>query len=111
MPTAVVGTDRVEPSYTVTKQYWATVLILTTIALPVLAISQGGHEPVEWGFAAVLVMPAIQLAASLVVAIRSSASSRPGKTERMQHLGSITLRAFLGGLIGLLAMIAFFQFL
>src|SRR5215207_11223308 len=50
MPTAVVGTDRPEPNFRVTKEYWATVLILSTIGLPLFAFSQGGNfdDPAEW---------------------------------------------------------------
>ena len=111
VPMAVIGTDRVEPNYKVTKEYWATVLILTTIALPLYAISEGGNEPLEWAFAAAIFMPGMQLLASLIVAIITSASKRPGKDQRMRHLGSITGRAFIGGLLGLFAMIVFFQFM
>jgi hypothetical protein len=108
VPTAVVG-DRADPSYKVTKEYWATVLILCTVGLPLFAISQGaasGDFEVEaWLLIWAMVLPGIQLAASVVVAVRNSFSKRPGQRERMQHLGSITGRAFLGGMIGILAMV------
>jgi hypothetical protein len=51
------------------------------------------------------VLPVIQLVASVVVLVRNQFSKRPGLRERMQHLGSITGRAFLGGMLGVLAMV------
>lgn len=108
MPTAVVG-DRADPNYKVTKEYWATVLILCTIALPLFAISlgagSGDFEVETWLLIWAMVLPGIQLAASLVVAVRNNFSKRPGQHERLQHLGAITGRAFLGGLIGVFAMV------
>jgi hypothetical protein len=111
VPTAVVGTAKAEPNYSAAKEYWTAVLILTTVALPIYAISQGGDEPLEWAFAAAIFLPAIQIIASVIVAVRTSVSKRPGRDERMRHLGSITLRAFLGGLFGILAMVVVFQFM
>jgi hypothetical protein len=116
VPTAVVGTAAVEPSYTVTKEYWATVLVLTLVGFPLLVFAMYGvevfdGEPVAWAIVYALVFPGIQLAASLVVAVRNAYSSRPGKDERMKHLGSITLRSFIGGLIGIAIMIPMFGLL
>jgi hypothetical protein len=107
VPTAVVGTDRAEPNYRVTKEYWATVLILATVALPLYAFSQGGRleEPLEWLFVYAIFLPAVQIVASVVVALRNTWSKRPGKDERLRHLGSITARAFIGGILGILAMV------
>jgi hypothetical protein len=113
VPTAVVGTAAVEPSYTVTKEYWATVLVLTVVGFPLLIFAIVGADVFggsagAWAVACAMVFPGIQLAASLVVAVRNTYSSRPGKDERMKHLGSITLRSFIGGVIGAVIMLPFF---
>jgi hypothetical protein len=109
VPTAVVGTAKVEPQYRVTKEYWATILILCTVALPIGVFSANNDrmEPLEWMFLYAIFFPAIQLAASVVVLIRSGFTKRPGHSERMRHLGSITGRAFVGGMIGILVMVIF----
>lgn len=108
VPTAVAGADRAEPSFKVTKEYWATVLVLCTIGLPLFAFTQGARSEdfaVEgWLLIWAMVLPGIQLLASLVVVIRNQFSKRPGRDERMRHLGSITGRAFVGGMIGILVM-------
>jgi hypothetical protein len=108
VPNAVVGTAAVEPNYTVTKEYWVTVLVLTLVSLLISAMD---GEAVVWAIGYALVFPGIQLAASLVVAVRNKCSSRPGKDERMKHLGSITLRSFIGGLIGIVIMLPMFGLL
>ena len=110
VPTAVIGTAAVAPSYRVTKEYWATVLVLTLVGFPLLIFAMYGaeafgEEAAAWAIIYALVFPGIQLAASLVVAVRNTYSSRPGKDERMKHLGSITLRSFLGGLLGIVVML------
>jgi hypothetical protein len=113
VPTAVVGTAAVAPNYTVTKEYWATVLVLTLVGFPLLIFAMFdadvfSGEPGAWVIVYALVFPGIQLAASIVVAVRNAYSSRPGKAERMKHLGSITLRSFIGGVIGTVIMLPIF---
>jgi hypothetical protein len=109
VPTAVAGSDRADPNFRVTKEYWATVLILCTVGLPLFAFSQGaGADDFEiegWLLVWAMVLPGIQLVASMVVLVRNQFSKRPGLRERMQHLGSITGRAFLGGMLGILVMV------
>ena len=110
IPTAVVGSDHAEPKYTVTKEYWATLLILCTIGGPlfVLAEGGGGWRFEEWLLMYAIFLPVVQLATSTVVGIRNGFSKRPGKNERLAHLGSITARAFIGGVFGILAMLLLF---
>lgn len=102
----MVGTEKAEPSYRVTKEYWAVVLLLSTLVLPLYMmgkIKQGRVE--EWALVYAILLPAVQLGASVIVGIRNSFSKRPGKHERLRHLGSITVRAFLGTMLGVLVMV------
>ncbi len=110
MPTAVIGSDRADPNYRVTKEYWATLLILCTVALPLFGYASGesfeNFELEAWLLIWAMFLPGVQLATSIVVAVRNQFSKRPGKSERMQHLGAITGRAFVGTMIGILIMVA-----
>lgn len=108
VPTAIVGSEKVAPQYRVTKEYWVTVLILCTVAVPFYVASQMRRdivEPLEWAFFYAIFFPAIQLGASVVVALRNTFSKRPGREDRLRHLGSITARAFVGGMIGIVVMV------
>jgi hypothetical protein len=113
VPTAVVGAPTAEPAYTVTKEYWLTLLIMSLVGFPLVLIALSGGEAFggslgEWALIYAIFMPAIQLATSIFVGIRNTYSSRPGKQQRIQHLSSITVRAFLGTLIGILVMLVMF---
>ena len=110
MPTAVIGTDKAEPNYSVSKEYWVTLLIMCTVAFPLVLVMEGirVHEPAEWLLFYAIFLPIIQIAASVFVAIRNTFSKRPGRDERLRHLGYITLRAFVGGVIGILVMLVLF---
>lgn len=116
VPTAVVGRDVRVPSYSVAKEYWATVLVLSLVAFPIVLHIWTDGEWLEDGGGVVaivyaLVFPGIQLAASLVVGLRNMWSRRPGRYERLVHLGSITARTFVGGLIGFVLMLPLFGLL
>ena len=116
VPPAVAGAATIEPRYTATKEYWTTVLVMSLLVFPpvMYVISEGeidGDGAGVWALAYALLFPAIQLASSIVAAIRMSWSTRPGKQERMRHLQAITVRAFLGGLIGVGVMVPMLAFL
>jgi hypothetical protein len=110
VPTAVAGGVDVAPNYKVTKEYWVTLLILCTVGLPILMFATDTRidRPGEWLLLYAIVLPGIQLAASVIVGLRNTWSKRPGKQERIAHLGSITVRAFIGGLLGILVMVVMF---
>ncbi len=110
VPTAVVGTDKIEPNYKVTREYWVTLLILCTVVVPIVAYAGDMRikDPAEWALLYALVLPVVQLGASLVVGVRNGFSKRPGRDERLRHLGSITIRSFIGGCIGILVMLVLF---
>src|SRR5687768_6503343 len=110
VPVAAIAGAKLEPKYNIYKEYWVAVLLLSLVGLPILMAVSGEDltEAWEWALVYALVLPGIQLAASIVVGIRNTFSNRPGKQERLTHLGSITVRAFLGTLIGILVMVVLF---
>ncbi|MDQ3370127.1 MAG: hypothetical protein M3680_32315 [Myxococcota bacterium] len=106
-PTAVVGTTKVEPKYSIARDYWLTLFLVCSVATPLVLAVTGedlsrGHE---WFWLFAILLPAFQLGASLVLAIMTSMSKRPGRRERQDHLARITVRAFLGGMIGIVIMV------
>jgi hypothetical protein len=58
-------------------------------------------------FYAILV-PAVQLGASIIAWVMIMTSNRPGQRERLGHLGKITLYAFVGTCIGGVLVFAMF---
>jgi hypothetical protein len=107
-PTAVIGTDKVEPKYDVWREYWISTLILCTVVFPLLFLRDVDPEELTWGpmlLVFAMIFPAVQLAGSLVTFVITYSSKRPGREERLKHLGRITLRAFVGTVIGLFVMI------
>jgi hypothetical protein len=110
VPTAVVGGSEATPRYSVRKEYWVTLLILSTVAFPILLVATDIRlrRIEEWLLMYAIFMPGIQLAATVVVGVRNTFSKRPGLQERINHLGSITVRAFIGTLAGLLIMLLLF---
>jgi hypothetical protein len=111
-PTAVVGTPKAEPKYNVSREYWLTMLVMCCAIAPAFFLAMWGLEmDGEMVLAYALFFPAIQLAASLAVFFLVALSKRPGRDERMRHLGSITLRTFVGGLIGFVVMLPMFALL
>lgn len=107
-PTAVIGTDKVEPKYTVWREYWISTLILCTVVFPLLFLRDVEPDDLTPGtllLAFSMILPAVQLVASIVTFAITYSSKRPGREERLRHLGRITLRAFVGTLIGLGVML------
>jgi hypothetical protein len=81
------------------------VLLLTTVAFPLLFFRDETLNAGAWALIYAMIFPVIQLAASIVVLIQTSISKRPGREQRIRHLGSISLRAFLGACIGMAVML------
>lgn len=107
-PTAVVGTTTAEPKYTVWREYWISTLLLCTVAFPLLFLRDVDAKDLTVPamlLAFAMILPAVQLGASVVTFVITTTSKRPGKSERLQHLSRITLRAFVGALIGLAMML------
>lgn len=107
-PTAVIGTDKVEPKYDVWREYWISTLILCTVVFPLLFLRDVDADELTAGPMLLLfsvIFPAVQLAGSGVTFAITMSSKRPGRDERLRHLGRITLRAFVGTLIGLGVML------
>ncbi len=111
-PTAVVGASTAEPTYSIARHYWMAFLILSVISVSALAAGFTGTDRVLGAMIVLaMVLPGVQLAASLVALVITAVSKRPGKEERLSHLGRITVRSVLGALIGLAIMFVAFQVL
>lgn len=107
-PTAVIGRQAAEPRYSVAKQYWLSLLVVCLVSATLyVGIEHRGLGTMEGLLVFALVLPMLQLGASVLVLVTLLATRRrrPGHAERMSHLGRITLRAFIGGLIGIGLMI------
>jgi hypothetical protein len=109
-PTAIAGSKMAAPKYSIARDYWLTVLVIATLGFPAFVIPTGARaDTSDFLLAYALLLPAVQLAASLVVLIFTSISKRPGRDERLRHLGAITLRSFVGALIGIVTMAVVFS--
>jgi hypothetical protein len=109
LPVATAEKATLEQKNSAAGLYWAIVSIATGLIISYFA----GIEHDNVRFEDVLLMialflPGAQLAASVVAAIMISSSKRIGKEARLRHLGRITLRAFLGTVIGILIMLVVF---
>lgn len=102
IPPAGMEPGKLVPRLSAAAPYWISVL-LTCGAFWALLMTE---EPP----AAVLILiavfgPLLQMAASLVSACAIALSRTPGRRERFRHLSQITLRSFLGALIGAAIMV------
>jgi hypothetical protein len=113
VPMATAGGAVREAEYKITKEYWVTCLLLTLIGFPLFIFIMSDFRfpdgsAGEWAIVYALIFPGLQLVASVICAIRNAMSKRAGKEQRLSHLGSITARAFIGGLLGILVMAVLF---
>jgi hypothetical protein len=104
-PTAIADSPKAEPKYSVKRDYWLTVLIISTVVFPLMFFRENDMNAGAWALIYAVFFPVIQLAASIVVLIQTSISKRPGREQRIRHLGSISLRAFVGACIGMGVML------
>lgn len=107
-PVAVVGADEALPRFSITQLYWRTLVLLCLFSAPLFLFVIG--ERVSWASSfwyVVLLLPALQLGTSLLLLVWMMLQRRQrfGHAERMRHLGRITLRAFIGGVIGVGVML------
>lgn len=109
IPISAIDGRTLEPRHSASGLYWALTAIMAGV-LGAYFVAFENHKVDTFTVALMIAifLPAIQLAASIVSAIVILRSRRVGKEERLRHLGKITLRAFLGALIGLLIMIPMF---
>lgn len=89
----------------VAREYWLTLLGLTLLATVFMATQANIDEALLY---VAIFLPGGQLLASIATLVMSELSNRPGRRERLRHLGGITLRGFIGGLIGFGVMYAIF---
>ena len=105
LPTAAIDGATYEPKHSAAGLYWTVVFAISAFAAAWNLGVERHPDNAEALLIIALLLPVVQLGASFVTAMIIAFSRRPGKDERFRHLGRITLRAFLGAVIGTLAML------
>lgn len=109
-PVATIGGAPTEPKYSVNREYWMSFLVGSIILMMILAIELDGDDKLIGMFIVYAILaPAVQLAASISALVITVTSKRPGQSERLRHLGKITLFSVIGALLGGLVIFAMFQ--
>lgn len=109
-PVATIGGAALEPKYSVNREYWMSFLVASIITVMILAVELTGNDKLIGMFVVyAIVVPAVQLAASISALIMTLMSKRPGQSERLHHLGKITLFSVIGALLGGIVIFAMFQ--
>jgi hypothetical protein len=99
--------DELEPTFTLSPAlvYWVLFSLLSMgTFLYFVTAHGGGNDPIWAGIGTVLVMPGIQLGASLLallVVALCPAALVPDKPAAVVRIGKISLWAFVGGLVGM----------
>jgi hypothetical protein len=108
-PVATIAGSPTEPKYSVAREYWMSFLVASVITMMILGVYLDGSDRLAgMGIIYALVLPAVQLAASIAALVLVLTSKRPGRDERLRHLGKITLYSLLGALLGGVLVIAMF---
>ena len=109
LPVSAIDGRTLEPRHSASGLYWAIIAIMSGLASAYfVAFERHEVRNLEVALMLAIVFPAVQLAASIVAAILIARSRRVGKEVRLRHLGKITLRSFLGALIGAAIMLPMF---
>ncbi|MEO7092370.1 MAG: hypothetical protein ABI175_03905 [Polyangiales bacterium] len=109
-PVATISGGPTEPKYSVNREYWMSFLVASIITMMILAIELDGDDKLLGMFIIyAVVAPAVQLAASISALVMTLVSKRPGQSERLRHLGKITLFSVIGALLGGIVVFAMFQ--
>jgi hypothetical protein len=108
-PASAIDRRTLVPQHSATGLYWAIAAILTGLSSAYFFGFEGDHvRTAEVAVMTAMFFPGVQLAASVIALIVIVSSRRLGKELRLRHLGKITLRAFLGAVVGTLIMIPMF---
>jgi hypothetical protein len=109
-PIATISGGPTEPKYSVNREYWMSFLVGSIILMMILAVELDGNDKlIGMSIVYAILAPAVQLAASISALAITLASKRPGQSERLRHLGKITLFSVIGTLIGGVVVFAMFQ--
>jgi hypothetical protein len=106
LPVSAIQGRTLEPRRSASGLYWGMVCIMAGLAAAYLGVIE--HHETEPGDVALLIaltLPGIQLGASALASVVIWRSKRVDKQIRLRHLGKITLRSFLGALIGVALML------
>ena len=98
-----------EPKYAVSREYWMSFLVASIITMMILGVTLDGSDKlVATVVIYALAIPAVQLAASIAALVLVLTSKRPGQSERLRHLGKVTLYSVIGALLGGILVFAMF---
>ncbi len=106
LPRSAIGGKDLTPRYSAAGLYWAMVAMVSGLVCAGFFSSVNTSSGFGQSLTVIaLVLPAIQLGASVAAAIVIACSKRVGTEVRLRHLGKITLRAFVGAVIGGLVLL------
>jgi hypothetical protein len=109
-PVATISGTPTEPKYSVNREYWMSFLVASVLTMMILAAELRGDDKLLGMFVIyAIAAPAVQLAASISALVITLTSKRPGQSERLRHLGRITLFSVIGALLGGIVIFAMFQ--
>lgn len=108
-PVATIDGAPTTPKYTAWKEYWTAFLIATLITIMILGFYINDDDKllamvVIYG----MVTPLVQLGGSLIALGMMLSSKRPGRSERLWHLGKITLYSVIGAGLGFILVLLIF---
>ena len=110
LPSSAIKGATLEPRFSANGLYWAMTAMVSGVASAIILtnMDRGNDQIAASVLVAALALPLFQLGASLISLFVILGSNRLGKEVRLRHLGKITLRSFIGGLIGIAIMLPLF---
>lgn len=108
-PVATIEGAPTTPKYTAWKEYWTAFLIASLVTIMILGFYISDNDKllamvVIYG----MVTPLVQLGGSLIALGMMLSSKRPGRSERLAHLGKITLYSVVGAGLGFILVLLIF---
>ncbi len=110
-PVATIDGAPTTPKYTAWKEYWTAFLIaslLTIMGLGFYITDSGSDRLLAMVVFYGITTPLVQLGASLIALGMILSSKRPGRSERLRHLGKITLYTVIGAGLGFILVLLIF---
>lgn len=108
-PIATIEGAPTTPKYTAWREYWLAFLIASIITMMILGFYlDSGDKALGMLLFYGMVTPLVQLGGSLIALGMMLSSNRPGRSERLWHLGKITLYSTIGAGLGFILVLLIF---